>query len=68
MLLLFYVMFVYFMLSVSDNSSCGYCYLLTVRDVKKMLSNFILSVFVLKEINNTDQRGRKVSITLYALL
>ena len=34
MLLLFYVTFVYFMLSVSHNSPCGYCYLLTIPDVK----------------------------------
>ena len=33
-LIVFYVMFVYFMLSMSDNISCGYCYLLTVPDVK----------------------------------
>ena len=30
----FYVTFVYFMLSMSDNSPCGYCYLLTVPNVK----------------------------------
>ena len=34
MLLLFYVTFVYFMLFMSDNSPCGYCYLLTIPDVK----------------------------------
>ena len=34
MLLLFYVTFMYFMLSMSDNSPCGYCYLLTIPDVK----------------------------------
>ena len=34
MLLLFYVTFVYFMLSMLDNSPCGYCYLLTIPDVK----------------------------------
>ena len=34
MLLLFYVTFVYFMLFMSDNSPCGYCYLFTIPDVK----------------------------------
>ena len=34
MLLFFYVTLVYFMLSMSDNSPCGYCYLLTIPDVK----------------------------------
>ena len=42
-LLLFYVTFVYFMLSMSDNSPCGYCYLLTIPDVKWILSYLILS-------------------------
>ena len=45
MLLLFYVTFVYFMLSMSDNSPCGYCYLLTVPDVKWSLS-FLFFLFL----------------------
>ena len=34
LLLLFYVTFVYFMLSMSDKSPCGFCYLLTIPDVE----------------------------------
>ena len=34
MLLSFCVILVYLMLFISDNSSCGYCYLLTVPDVR----------------------------------
>ena len=57
MLLLFYVTFVYFRLSMSDNSPCGYCYLLTVPDVKWILSFlsfpfFSFLLFIMKRIKS----------------
>ena len=60
-LLLFYVMFVYFMLSMSDNSSCCYCYLLTLPDVKLFLSYLISSHLLLSYgIENSWPRNQKM--------
>ena len=61
---------VYFMLFMSDNSLCSYCYMLSLFDVKQILSYLMLVLLLviatcLRVIGEKRVRGTLIRVVLY---